>query len=167
VKKSVNNFSSLMNYIEISAGEMTVGEAVKSYFFNSQLLDLGDGKVVIVAPSECAENARVKAVLDSLSGGNGPVSAVHYLDVRESMRNGGGPACLRLRVALNGEESAHLNPGIILGEEKLAALTGWLSRYYRDRLVLQDLRDPLFIGELEEAFSALSELLGMPDLYDL
>src|SRR5690606_26128179 len=85
-------------YLEVKDNELTVEQAVHSYFFNSQLLELPDGQLVIVAPRECSENRQAKMALESFSGGNGPVAAVHYLDVRESMKNGGGPACLRLRV---------------------------------------------------------------------
>ncbi len=166
VKKSVNNFNKSFNYIEISEEQLSVDEAVKSYFFNSQLLDLGDGKFTIVAPSECEENPRARHVLESLTTNNQQLTT-HYRDVRESMRNGGGPACLRLRVVLTREEGERIHQGVVLTDDRLAALEGWVARNYRDRLVPQDLRDPLFIGELEDAASALSELLGMPDLYDL
>ncbi|MEJ0009327.1 MAG: N-succinylarginine dihydrolase [Alphaproteobacteria bacterium] len=154
-------------YIEIGDEQLGVGDAVASYFFNSQLLDPGDGRLVLVAPAECEGHEKARAVIDSLSGGNGPLSEVHYLDVRESMRNGGGPACLRLRVAMTGEEGAAIHPGVIATDEKLDALTQWVKLHYRDRLCFDDLRDPGFITELNEAYEALERLIGMPNLYDL
>lgn len=151
--------------VTIREAELPLADAVKSYFFNAQLLELEDGRMAIVAPSECGGNARARAVLEQLSGGNGPIAQLHYRDVRDSMRNGGGPACLRLRVVMNAREAAAIHPGVVLTDPQYAALTAWVGRYYRDRLCFDDLRDPAFIIELNEAYSALEVLLGMPGLY--
>src|SRR5258708_35603891 len=89
---------------EVSEDEVRVADAVRSYLFNSQLLTRPDGRQVLVVPQECRENARVAAYLDSLPEQHGPIDDVLVFDLRESMKNGGGPACLRLRVVLNDEE---------------------------------------------------------------
>lgn len=153
------------SYIEVREQDLAMSEAVRSYFFNSQLLELADGKFVIVAPSECEESAQARGLLESLSGGNGPLAAVHYRDVRESMRNGGGPACLRLRIVLSEEQAAAMHQGIVLTDATYDRLVAWVNRHYRDRLSLEDLRDPAFIPELNEAYAALEEILGMHGLY--
>ena len=88
--------------IEVPAARVSLADAVSSYLFNSQLVTLPAGGMALILPGEARENARVWAWLQELLAGNGPVRAVHVMDVRESMRNGGGPACLRLRVV--GEE---------------------------------------------------------------
>ena len=93
------------------------------------------------------------------------MAAVHYRDVRESMRNGGGPACLRLRVVLTPEQEAAMHPGTVLTDEKYHALKQWVERYYRDRLGLDDLADPHFVRELYEAYEALEPILGLPGFY--
>lgn len=154
-------------HIGISEEELPLADAVKSYLFNSQLLELADGRFVIVAPSDCEEIASARRVLEGLEGGNGPIAAVHYLDVRDSMRNGGGPACLRLRVVLNEAEAAAMHPGIILTDALYEALVAWVNRHYRDRLALEDLRDPAFLPELHEAYAALERILDLPGLYGL
>ena len=156
-----------LDYITISDEQLTVAEAVKTYFFNSQLLDRGDGRYLLIAPSECEEHPRAKALLDSLSGGNGPLHAVHYRDVRESMRNGGGPACLRLRVVMTEDEAAAMHQGVMLTDATYDALVAWVKTHYRDRLCFDDLRDPHFIDALNEAYAALEEIVGMPGIYDL
>jgi succinylarginine dihydrolase len=104
-------------------------------------------------------------VLERLSSGNGPISAVHYRDVRESMRNGGGPACLRLRLVLTEDEAARLHPGVVLTDALYEALVAWVNRHYRDRLGMDDLRDPAFVRELCEAYEALEGIFGLPGLY--
>lgn len=152
-------------YEEIAESELPLVDAVKSYFFNSQVLELPDGRIVIVAPGEAQKNDAARRTLERLSSSNGPVAAVYYLDVRESMRNGGGPACLRLRVALNGEQAAAMHQGIVFTDEKHAQLTDWVQRHYRDRLALEDLRDPAFVTELNVAYEALERLIGLPGIY--
>lgn len=152
-------------YEEISDAELPLADAVKSYLFNSQVLELPDGQIVIVAPAEAEETPAAHRVLQRLASSNGPVSAVHYLDVRESMRNGGGPACLRLRIVLNETQAAAMHQGIVLTDEKHAQLTDWIARHYRDRLALDDLRDPKFIDELNVAYEALERIIGIPSLY--
>lgn len=151
----------IFDYIEISNKELPIGEAVKSYFFNSQLLELPDGSLVIVAPTESQENAAASGVLEKLSAGNGPISKVHYRDVRESMRNGGGPACLRLRVVLTDEEAAAMHQGIVMDDAKYIQLKACVEKHYRDRMCLEDLRDPLLMDEVEEAMHALSGISGL------
>lgn len=151
-------------YIEIREAELPVAQAVKSYFFNSQLLQLPDGRIVIVAPAEAQENRQAEAVLQRLAAGNA-IAGVHYLDVRESMRNGGGPACLRLRIVLTDAEAAAMHQGIVLTDERYHALNGWIDRHYRDRLAFDDLRDPAFIDEVNRAYAELEPILGLEGFY--
>jgi len=160
-RSGIEDFS----YIEIAAAALPVVEAVKSYIFNSQLLSLPDGGFVILAPGECEESEKAHMVLRDLVELNGVVTTVRYLNVRESMRNGGGPACLRLRVVMTEEEAAAIHPGVILTDGQYTALHQWVSRHYRDRLCLADLRDPAFVGELDTAYEALEGILGMPGFY--
>src|SRR5207237_7227857 len=84
--------------------DLPVSAAVATYPFNSQLLTLPDGSMVILAPLEAAEEPRARAYLESVTASGGPVKNVRYLDLRDSMENGGGPACLRQRIVLRDEE---------------------------------------------------------------
>lgn len=152
-------------YVEIADEMLTVQEAVDTYFFNSQLLELPDGRFVIIAPKECEDHARARSAFAALSGGNKWISDVHYLDVRESMRNGGGPACLRLRVVLTEAESNAMHQGVVLTEDRYKLLQQWVQQFYRDRLSFDDLRDPKFPEEIAAAMEALSGIIGMDDLY--
>lgn len=152
------------NYISISESELPVADAVQSYFFNSQVLQLAEGEIVILAPSEARENKNAFTVLQKLEADH-TISKVHYLDVRESMRNGGGPACLRLRVVLTEAEAAAIKQEVVFTSEKEAQLNGWITKHYRDRLSLDDLRDPNFVRELNEAYEALEPIIGLPGYY--
>lgn len=151
-------------YISISQSELPVADAVQSYFFNAQVLQLPNHGIVILAPTESQENARASAVLEKLVAEK-TIAAVHYLDVRESMRNGGGPACLRLRVVLSPAEAEAIKQDVVLTPEKQEQLNAWIAKHYRDRLVLDDLRDPHFIRELNEAYEALEPIIGLKGYY--
>lgn len=149
--------------IRITEKELPIADAVSTYFFNSQLLTLPDGRRVVVAPGECEENVNSRTCFAKIVD-NGHVHKVHYLDVRESMKNGGGPACLRLRVVLNEKERNAVHSGVWLNDTLYDALCGWIEKYYRDRISPDDLRDPMLADEAGMAMDALSQLLAM-ELY--
>jgi succinylarginine dihydrolase len=152
--------------IEAPKGAVSLEDAISSYLFNSQLLSLPGGEMALVLPKESEENPRVKAFVDETLARNNPINRALYLDVRESMRNGGGPACLRLRVVLSDAELAATNPNFILDDARVAALEAWAKKHYRDRLTPDDLRDPVFMEEALAALDALTGLLGMGAFYD-
>jgi succinylarginine dihydrolase len=138
--------------------ELPVDRAVAAYPFNSQVLTLEGESMVIVAPADAREDPRAHAFLQRVVSSGGPVTAVHYVDVRQSMRNGGGPACLRLRVLLTEEEARALGGNVRLDERLHDALSAWVDRHYRDRLAAADLADP---GLARDGMCALDELTGL------
>lgn len=146
--------------IRITEKELPIADAVSTYFFNSQLITLPDGKMVVVAPAECEENINSRACFSKIVE-NGHIHKVHYLDVRESMKNGGGPACLRLRVVLNAQEREQVHTGVWLNDTLYASLCKWIETHYRDRISPDDLRDPTLADEAGKAMDALSKLLAM------
>ncbi|HEY3593750.1 MAG TPA: N-succinylarginine dihydrolase, partial [Polyangiaceae bacterium] len=85
-----------LSLVVASQSELPVEGAVGSYAFNSQLLTLDDGSMILLAPSESRDHARARAFLQRVVDSDNPVKRVEYLDLRQSMHNGGGPACLRL-----------------------------------------------------------------------
>ena len=154
-----------VQYYEVKQDELSVADAVSTYLFNSELLETAPGKFTLIAPSECSNHAGVARVVERLQG-QGALDTVHYLDVRESMRNGGGPACLRLRVVLTPEQERAMHQGVVYNPEMHNRLAGWVTTHYRDRLVFDDLRDPELVRELDRAYNELEGLLDMKGLYD-
>lgn len=150
---------------EVFSSELSIADAVSTYLFNSQLLSIEDGKIALIAPSECGNHAGVRVLADRWLG-EGLLAHVHYLDVRESMRNGGGPACLRLRVVMTSQQEQSIHPGVILTDERYAQLVDWVTTHYRDRLTSTDFCDPYFVKELDAAYTALETIIGMHGLYD-
>jgi len=153
--------------VRVETGMVPVADAVASYLFNSQLLSKPDGRMALVVPHECRENAAVAAYLQGLVASGGPIDELIEFDLRQSMRNGGGPACLRLRVVLTDIEAAAMHQGVIMTEELYSKLVPWVERHYRDRVEPKDLADPQLAIECAAALEALERLLGLPGLYDL
>jgi succinylarginine dihydrolase len=158
-----------LEVIEVASEDVSLEDTVGSYLFNSQLLarapEAGGGMRLIV-PQECRERPAVWRYLESLTASGGPIRELHVFDLRESMRNGGGPACLRLRVVLTDEERRAANAGLWIDDVRYAALTDWVTRHYRDRLAVDDLADPALLDECRTALDELTRLLGLgSDLY--
>jgi succinylarginine dihydrolase len=147
--------------------ELPVADAVRAYPFNSQLVSLPEGGMAIVAPEESRNTATARAFLERVLRENNAVRAVHYVDVNGSMKNGGGPACLRLRVPLSEDEVLAISARVVLDDALYEALRAWILRHYRDRVAPADLGDPEFFDENRRALSELSALLNVPiDLYE-
>lgn len=151
--------------VRVSSGEVPIEDAVASYLFNSQLLNSPDGMLLAV-PGECREIASVSRYLDDLIKANGPITGVEVFDVKQSMKNGGGPACLRLRVALNDDEQHAMNRGVILTDALYERLVTWVQAHYRDELTQQDLADPMLLEEVRKALDELTGILGLGSIYD-
>ncbi len=153
--------------VRVDTSQVAVADAVASYLFNSQLLTKDGGKMALVIPQECQENAAVARYLEQLVASGGPVDELIHFDLRQSMRNGGGPACLRLRVVLTEAEGAAMHQGVIMTEALYAALAAWVNKFYRDQLEPKDLADPQLAIECTAALEELTRILGLPGLYDL
>lgn len=149
-----------------SAAELPITEAVKAYPFNSQLVTLPNGEMAIVAPEDAREAPHARAFLERVVSEDNPVRAVHYRDVRQSMHNGGGPACLRQRIVLTDSERGAVTANVFWTEALGAALEVWVKKYYRDRLVAADLADPALQQEQQAALDALTQILKLGSLYD-
>ncbi|WP_182481812.1 N-succinylarginine dihydrolase [Henriciella algicola] len=151
--------------VMVPEAEVPIGDAITSYLFNSQLLKWpGEDRLVLLAPLETQETESTRAFCEKMVEGNGPIGRVQYVDVRQSMRNGGGPACLRLRVVMTDEELAACNQGVILDEDKIDQLQDIVANTYRDKLVAADLADPAFAIECQTAREALLDCLGLSEL---
>ncbi|MEM6961169.1 MAG: N-succinylarginine dihydrolase [Myxococcota bacterium] len=149
--------------IRIREQELSLEDAVKSYLFNSQLVSpRSDGMLELIAPAEAEGNPNAFRALRRIQDTEHlPIAAVHFIDVRQSMNNGGGPACLRLRVELSPDELKCVNPNFIADDALLDALVTWVERHYRDRLHPSELRDPKLLQESRTALDALTKILHL------
>lgn len=154
-----------LQLIEVSREAVSLDAAVNSYLFNSQLLSLPNGQTLLLVPQECTEQPDVWQYLQSLSGVLGGIDRLEVVDLRQSMHNGGGPACLRLRVVLTDTELHALHQGVRLTEHLYEQLVDWVQRHYRDRLLVDDLADPALMLEVRCALDELSQILALQGIY--
>ncbi len=149
-------------FVEVTQADVPIEDAIKAYLFNSMLVKFPqDDRLTLVAPLETQETPSTRDFCEKLTQGNGPIGAVKYVDVRQSMRNGGGPACLRLRVTLTEQEWSQVNPGMRFDANLHEKLAAWVTRHYRESLAPADLPDPSL---MQESFTALDELTAIMNL---
>ena len=147
--------------IEVPAAAVSLGTAIATYLFNSQLVTLTAGGMALILPEESRADDAVRGWLAGLVASNGPIRAVHYVEVRESMRNGGGPACLRLRVAA---DAATVDPRFLLDAAKADTLARVIETHWPERISTADLGNP---GLWAQAWQARRALLGATGLLEL
>jgi succinylarginine dihydrolase len=165
VRRKMATLDSELVAIEVPTTRVSVADAVATYLFNSQILTKPNGKMMIVVPEESRQHSGVWSYLSEMVASGGPIDEIKVFDLRESMRNGGGPACLRLRVALNEQELRAVNPRVMMNDSLFVTLNEWVDRYYRDRLTQNDLADPQLLREGREALDSLTTILGLGSVY--
>ena len=152
--------------LTIGEEELSVEEAVHTYFFNSQIVTKADGSMALIAPTEVKTlyGGKAARLMEKLCAGHNPIKQVHYVDLRQSMRNGGGPACLRLRVPMNVRQLADLgeNTRVLADDLLLAALTKLIEAHYPAQLQAADLGDPALYKNCRQMLTELGNLMKLP-----
>jgi len=152
--------------IEVHTQELSMAEAIRTYLFNSQLLTTDSGDLMLVCPAEVREHDRASAVVDRiLSESNNSIVAVMYLNVHESMRNGGGPACLRLRVPVESGDLQGIHAGFWITPARADWLQGWIMRHYPEQLSPADLADVQLLVRSRAALDELTHWIAAGPLY--
>ena len=147
--------------VEVPASAVSLTDAIQSYLFNAQLVTRPAGGMALILPTEAHEHPRVRAWLDQHIVGNGPIRAAIPVDVRESMANGGGPACLRLRVVA---DPAAIDPRFIIDEAKLDRIANVVTRFWPETIAPADLAVPNLWTEIATARAALLAELAITEL---
>lgn len=148
--------------ITVPADKVSLADAIKSYLFNSQLVTLpGSGGMALILPTEARETAAVWSYLEELIAGNGAIRKLYPVDVRQSMANGGGPACLRLRVVA---DPSHVDQRFIATPEKLDTIARVIEEYWPETISPDQLADA---GLAEKVQNARMKLLQACSLMEL
>jgi succinylarginine dihydrolase len=155
----------VLHFVEVEDSQVSVHEAVESYLFNSQLITLNNGDMMLIIPTECEESKSVWQYLQEVIQLDTPIKHVMSFNLRQSMRNGGGPACLRLRVVLNEQELAALNPKVLMDDRLYEQLNQWVDKHYRDRMHIEDLSDPELLREGRAALDELTQIFALGSIY--
>ena len=147
--------------VEVPASRVSLADAVKSYLFNAQLVTLPEGGMALILPEEARETPAVWAWLEEMVAGNGPIRRLLVVDVRQSMANGGGPACLRLRVVA---DPSAIDPRFLADEAKLERIAAIVEANWPERIEPNDLADPALSARIERARLELLDALGLGEL---
>ncbi len=126
-----------LEVVEVPSDAVSIEEAIRTYLFNAQLVTQPSGGMALIVPEECRESASVWAWCESMLASNGPIREVIPVDVRQSMANGGGPACLRLRVVC---EPATVDPRFLLSDAKADVMASVIEGNWPEQI------DPVDIG---------------------
>lgn len=153
-------------FLKVEKEQVPLADAVKSYLFNSQLVSLPDGQMGLILPIDAAENPSTKRWVDDCLEADNPIKSAHYMDLRQSMRNGGGPACLRLRVVLNENQEKALGGAGLLDQTMCGSLEVWAKKHYREQLAPAELGDPALLDEGRRALDELTGILKLGSIYD-
>lgn len=161
-KRSGKEFKRIM----VPEYKIPLETAVSTYLFNSQIVTLPGGGMNLIAPLESYENKETyQLIQEILNDPSNPIIEAHYFNLRESMRNGGGPACLRLRVVLTESELQKIHQGIFFTPHLYTTLRSWVEKYYPEELVPSDLSDPTLIKSFQEALDELTKILNIGSIY--
>ncbi|XUU60443.1 N-succinylarginine dihydrolase [Erythrobacter sp. HA6-11] len=150
-----------LQVVEVPDSAVSLSDAITSYLFNAQLITRQDGGMALVVPEECRENGSVWCYLEDMLAGNGPIREVVPVDVRQSMANGGGPACLRLRVVC---DPSTVDPRFLLSEEKADMIETIIAKHWPEQIDPADLGHPALDKTIREARFALLEALDLAEL---
>ena len=150
--------------IKVMNDQVDLKTAVDTFLFNSQIVTMPEGHLALIATNHCKEDKKTHELINHiLRDQSHPLKEVLYFDLLQSMKNGGGPACLRLRVPLTEEQIQKVNPKCLLSESKYKELVKWVNCHYREELRLKDLLT--MSEEVKRALQELSEIMGLSHTY--
>ena len=150
-----------LQLVEVPASAVSLEEAIRTYLFNAQLVTLPEGGMALIVPTECQESASVWSWLEGMLAGNGPIRQVLPVDVKQSMANGGGPACLRLRVVA---DPAHVDARFLLDEARLQRIEAVIDQAWPETIAPDQIGDESLAKHVFEAREALLGVLGLDEL---
>jgi succinylarginine dihydrolase len=146
--------------IEILSEDISLDDLVSSYLLNSQLITVKNNEMMMLLPEEVQNHPNCMRWLDEIKSSS-PIKHIEFVDIRQSMMNGGGPACLRFKTVVNNDEFDKINEKFLLSPKKLMDLRALVSKHYRDQLNPGDLLD---IKLMQESYTFLDELTQLLDL---
>jgi succinylarginine dihydrolase len=150
-----------LELVEVPAAEVSLEDAIRSYLFNAQLVTPPDGRTTLIVPEEARDTPAVWNWLQRHLAGNGAIRDVRVVDVRQSMANGGGPACLRLRVVC---DPVTVDPRFLVDEARLDRLGAVVTRTWPEEIAVEELGSPALIRDVERARAALLAECGLDEL---
>lgn len=147
--------------IRVSNTELELHEAVTGYLFNSQLITQRNGRMKLIAPKHCEASQKIRNLIDSwIQNHEVPIDDVIYMPLNQSMSNGGGPACLRLRMDLSAQQLSMLPTPYRITPKRIEELSECVVAWYPESVTMNDLLEPAFAEHAEQATIALLSLFS-------
>ena len=151
--------------IEILSEDISLDDIVSSYLLNSQLITIKNNEMMMLLPEEVQNHSNCMRWLEEIKSSS-PIKHIEFVDIRQSMMNGGGPACLRFKITVNNNEFNQINEKFLLTPKKLMDLRALVTKYYRDKLNPADLVDNNLVQESYRFLDELTQLLDLGNVYD-
>ena len=151
-------------FLEIKSEDISLEDLVSSYLLNSQLITVENNEMLMLLPEEVQDHSNCMIWLDEIKSSS-PIKHIEFVDIRQSMMNGGGPACLRFKTVVNDEEFSQVNDKFLLTSQKLMDLRALINKYYRDKLNPKDLFDIELMNESYLFLDELTQLLDLGSIY--
>ncbi len=147
--------------IEITDEELPLKEAVATYLFNSQIVTCPEtNHKVVFAPFECTHSEKAMSVLKRLElDPKTNIREIVFIHLDQSMRNGGGPACLRLRIPLTRQEIDALPKSFLLTNALYHDLKSAIEALYPTQFSPETVTSDT-LRTLESTTRAIQILLG-------
>lgn len=151
--------SEFLQSICVSRKELPLDEAVRTYLFNSQIVNSDSESMQLICPVQCKESAQTRSLIDRwISDPTNPIQRVHFMSLGQSMANGGGPACLRLRMMIDESQLEELGHRYRIDEARIARLTTMIEREYPDRFSIEDMTRLDFADHAQTTVEAIERL---------
>ena len=151
--------------IEILSEDISLDDLVSSYLLNSQLITVKNNEMMMLLPEEVQNHSNCMRWLAEIKSSS-PIKHIEFVNIRQSMMNGGGPACLRFKTTVNNDEFNQINEKFLLTPKKLIDLRALVTKHYRDKLNPADLEDNNLIQESYRFLDELTQLLDLGNVYD-
>ena len=151
--------------IEILSEDISLDDLVSSYLLNSQLITIKNNEMMMLLPEEVQNHSNCMRWLEEIKSSS-PIKHIEFVDIRQSMMNGGGPACLRFKITVNNDEFNQINEKFLLTPKKLMDLRALVTKHYRDKLNPADLVDNNLVQESYRFLDELTQLLDLGNVYD-
>ena len=151
--------------IEILSEDISLDDLVSSYLLNSQLITVKNNEMMMLLPEEVQNHSNCMRWLEEIKSSS-PIKHIEFVDIRQSMMNGGGPACLRFKITVNNDEFNQINEKFLLTPKKLMDLRALVTKHYRDKLNPADLLDNNLVQESYRFLDELTQLLDLGNVYD-
>ena len=165
LKKLVADVSGTeLTVIEITEKQLALKAALESHFFNSQIITLSDNSMTLISSNTCKEfeSGFLKEILED---NDNPIGSIHFVDLSEINKKGGGPASTCLQVVMNASELSEISESVFFRESLYHQLVDHVNKSYPTSLSITDLSDPNLYLKFMDSLNEICHILNLKGIY--